>query len=82
MHEWHDILERDIDRVHHGMWVGYLTDHLSDPVILFKNEVAFDPPFNKTTRMIFLVPIPCFKMRPQAKCLQEWKKPKGEFEGA
>lgn len=28
MHEWHDILQNDIDRVYHGTWVGFLTDHL------------------------------------------------------
>jgi hypothetical protein len=32
--------------------------------------------------MTLPIPVLCFKVGLQCKCLQEWKRPKGEFDGA
>lgn len=69
MHEWHDIFERDTDRVRHGTWVGSFTYHLSDPVVVLMNEAAFDPPCIRKTWLTLAIPISCFRASPQSRCL-------------
>lgn len=43
MHEWYNILERDIEKIRHDTWVDFYTDHPSNPVVVFKNEATFNP---------------------------------------
>lgn len=82
MHKWHNIIESDRERVKHGTWIGLFTNHLLNPVIVLKNEAAFEPHCIWTTWLTLPIPIPCFRGAAQSRCIQEWKKLEGEFKEA
>ena len=74
--------ERDREMVQHDMWIGFSMNHLLDLDVVFKFETAFDPQCIRKTQMTLPIPVLCFRVGPQSRCLQEWNMPKCEFEGA
>lgn len=82
MCKWHGILERDIERVKFGSWIGFSMEQQLDPMVVFKNETIFDPQCMKKTRLSLPIKAPCFMVGLQSGCLQEWPQPEGCFEGS
>lgn len=81
MNKRHGILKRDNEKFRMGLWIGFFTDHYSDLIIVLKNKTTFDSQCIKNTIVTFLIPVQCFKVGHQSRCLHEWEKPKGSFEG-
>lgn len=63
-------------------WFGFLTYALLDPVVIFWNTTSFDPPpISKEHNSFSPIPVQCFKVGSQTKCLKEWQEPTRVFDG-
>lgn len=53
---------------------------LKPPMLVCKVESAFDPCCMVKMQLSIPIPVPCFKVGSQSRCIREWTKPTREFE--
>ena len=79
--QWQHVLEADLDITHPGQWIGFYKVGAEDPVFIQQCLIGFTPPCMRLHHLFLPLPIQCFTVGTQSRCLNEWENPNGDMVG-
>lgn len=75
------MVEADLDITHPGLWIGFYKVGVEDPIFIQQSLTGFTPPCMRLHHLFLPLPIQCFTVGTQSRCLSEWENPNGDMVG-